>query len=729
MALSLGDWHGIYMLGSEYEARRANPCWSAVLRQLDSKLHLVSDLDAVLGRGLISVVLMEGDPDFLQSLFRLIPPSWPLLLLLPGGWTRPVMEGVHWLCVSHKQCGGVTTARVNVGRRGLPVIKFETVVQRTLGAVIQHSIRPSYCSGPDVASSMYCCEDRLHPWHMERDILLPTTFYKSGWGRRALEPRELGAAFDLPLWLLDDSTAFDWWFQHILHPRSVPVKIAGSVLRELLPSLEPVFVHHLSTAGRKHGGPSSPSRPAKRGRWLTEPYEEWRDGVLGTSLPHLPAFLPHGAWLDESIVTDSAVKSDDAVAPFWIWDGRIRGIYPWLTPSALAGFRSLALRWWRKSLFRSFLRYLSSRFGNDWRRLVHSPAPSKGGDSFSLSAVHAAGCTVLHQVLASTWWDWDVGSSLLFWRWNGLSQQRDAWAGTPIHVSGPLPDYHKPQRAPPIELRPKVAVKLSTVLQRGYLDQEPPISSMTDFFAVPKGDADIRMVYNGTSCGLNEVLWAPNFWLPTAESALRLLTPRSYCGDMDLGEMFLNFPMDSKLRPYAGVDLSSIEQDLPQGILQPGNNKVRWNRLFMGMLPSPFHAARQYYLAEEVAKGSPHDPINPCGFDEIRFNIPGSADYTPTRPWVMKWNLRMDDIAGDSVTYMDDIRTIGCNAENAWQVARRLGSRLQYMGIQDAPRKRRPPSKTPGAWAGSLLRKTMTITHLERNAPTMTSSRPHSKER
>ncbi|KAL7569776.1 hypothetical protein ACA910_005718 [Epithemia clementina (nom. ined.)] len=43
------------------------------------------------------------------------------------------------------------------------------------------------------------------------------------------------------------------------------------------------------------------------------------------------------------------------------------------------------------------------------------------------------------------------------------------------------------------------------------------------------------------------------------------------------------------------------------------------------------------------------------------------------------------------------------SAENAWQVGRRYTSQLQYLGIQDAPRKRRPPSKAPGAWAGLVI--------------------------
>ena len=40
----------------------------------------------------------------------------------------------------------------------------------------------------------------------------------------------------------------------------------------------------------------------------------------------------------------------------------------------------------------------------------------------------------------------------------------------------------------------------------------------------------------------------------------------------------------------------------------------------------------------------------------------------------------------------------------AWLAARKAGSTLSYLGLQDAARKRRDSSMTPGAWAGSLLR-------------------------
>jgi hypothetical protein len=44
------------------------------------------------------------------------------------------------------------------------------------------------------------------------------------------------------------------------------------------------------------------------------------------------------------------------------------------------------------------------------------------------------------------------------------------------------------------------------------------IKSVIDYFEVPKDD-DICLVYNGSSCGLNDCLWAPNFWLPMPGAA------------------------------------------------------------------------------------------------------------------------------------------------------------------------------------------------------------------
>jgi len=60
-------------------------------------------------------------------------------------------------------------------------------------------------------------------------------------------------------------------------------------------------------------------------------------------------------------------------------------------------------------------------------------------------------------------------------------------------------------------------------------------------------------------------------------------------------------------------------------------------------------------------------------------------------------------IACNTITYVDDLHTRGNTREEARQTSRRVASRLNWLGLQDAARKRRDPSLTPGPWAGSII--------------------------
>ena len=76
------------------------------------------------------------------------------------------------------------------------------------------------------------------------------------------------------------------------------------------------------------------------------------------------------------------------------------------------------------------------------------------------------------------------------------------------------------------------------------------VLSLTGYFSIPKGEGDICMVYDATKCKLNDALWAPNFWLPNMDNVADCATSASYFGDIDCGEMFLNFMLDPQLWPY-----------------------------------------------------------------------------------------------------------------------------------------------------------------------------------
>lgn len=317
------------------------------------------------------------------------------------------------------------------------------------------------------------------------------------------------------------------------------------------------------------------------------------------------------------------------------------------------------------------------------------------------------GLDVLDQVInTQSWWDWDNGSALLYWRWCTVRQREAARDGMQIFVRDKLPTSRRPARPPVKGQRKLIATKINKVRKRRYI-RRGVVKNLTDYFAVPKGDSDIRMVYNGTSSGLNDALWAPSFYMPVSNSVSRLLTYYTFCADLDLGEMFLNFPMDPAIRPYAGVDLTHLKLFLDDVELYKGTGNwlkivERWERLFMGMKPSPYNAVRYFYWAEEFARGNPQDPANALRYDRIIMNLPGMENHDPSEPSVMKWNDDMERLAGDVATFIDDLRTLGFDVENNWQVSRQVASRLQYLGIQNAPRKTRPPSQEPGAWAGCI---------------------------
>ena len=112
-----------------------------------------------------------------------------------------------------------------------------------------------------------------------------------------------------------------------------------------------------------------------------------------------------------------------------------------------------------------------------------------------------------------------------------------------------LPAYSKPQRLSKDKVtRERVIAKVNGVRSRGYINTGG-VKSTTSFFDVPKGDSDIRMVYDATKCGLNAALWTPNFFLPTIDSILCNADDNTWFGDIDLSEMFLNYWLDEELRP------------------------------------------------------------------------------------------------------------------------------------------------------------------------------------
>jgi hypothetical protein len=295
---------------------------------------------------------------------------------------------------------------------------------------------------------------------------------------------------------------------------------------------------------------------------------------------------------------------------------------------------------------------------------------------------------------SSTWWGWPKGSRIFFWRWPPESR-KIARDGFPSWLKDEFPVYRVPQRFEHVEVtRRQVAEKLLDVFMKGYI-APGLVKSLTSYFSVPKGEGDIRMVYDGTKCGLNKILWVPSFSLPDVDTLLSLVEESSWMGDIDIGEMFLNFPLDKHLQAYCGVDLKPY---LPQFA-----SWVMWVRCAMGLKPSPYVAIRYMLLASEVIRGDRLNPTNAMRYDAIRLNLPGQKSYNPSLPWVSKILADSERVASDFVGYVDDLRPVGGSEDACNKCARQISCILGYLGIQDASRKRMSASKNAGVWAGAVV--------------------------
>jgi len=80
-----------------------------------------------------------------------------------------------------------------------------------------------------------------------------------------------------------------------------------------------------------------------------------------------------------------------------------------------------------------------------------------------------------------------------------------------------MPYTQRLERAP--KLHNTIRIKLKKVYRLGHTCAGT-VSSLTFYFAVPKGEEGIHMLYDGTKSGLNDMMWAPWFPLPTIEAHL-----------------------------------------------------------------------------------------------------------------------------------------------------------------------------------------------------------------
>lgn len=384
-----------------------------------------------------------------------------------------------------------------------------------------------------------------------------------------------------------------------------------------------------------------------------------------------------------------ATKEDDAEVRCELWDkhlleGFSRPLNMDVLELSLTHLREGFLNVWKRNVQRSYFA---------WERRKISQGHTISPD------IREAARECIARASNSSWWHWNQGSRPFFWRWEE-EYQIVIREGLPPWFVGEMKPWTAPQRGPRnASVRKSVGEKLAVIEKKQYIEKGKIISLMP-FFHVPKGEKDVRMVYDGSASGLNDIIWSPWFTLPTVDCLLRALEPDYSMADNDVGEMFHNFMLHDDMRQHCGLDLTLYPLRVNAPVEVPCWR--RWTRLAMGLRSSPYNAVQGMLIAQEFILGDPADERNIFQWHVVRLNLPGSPTYSPGQAWVAK--IRKDGrVAADIFIYVDDVRSSAWDDNAAWLASQRTSSRLGYLGLQDAARKRREPGQETGAWTGSAV--------------------------
>jgi hypothetical protein len=590
------------------------------------------------------------------------------------------------ITLMHRNCGGVTTGEWTLyiySRSNSPVLSpVGKVAGRDLSTILNTKLEGMPCPKPPAFKGNDCGVHEVRPktYHgggllpwgaTNAKVVAPCIFSSTGWVRRQLAGSEVLKALDIPDEL--EGILASKQIKAICHDTTLlPLKVAIRII-DALPN--------------QHTGlpePPTMKRP-KLGSSNTPPL----------SCSEVPDQGAVACAVDRNA---KATKSDDAAVPEFLWD---RAISPSLDPAIVASLgviRKTAHRWWNRRLEREFFSWFRSEYPLVCIISLVCNNPHHR-NSVRVQRDWDAGMDCLRRSRGSNWWEWSDGSRPYYWRWP-IEYREIIRDGLPIWELDTLPTWLVPQRGEKVPyMHAAVRAKLIVVRGRRYIIPGT-VRSLTFLFAVPKGEHDIRLVYDGTKSGLNRSVWAPWFPLPTIETHLRCVEAGSFMGDIDIGEMFLNFMLHPRMQQYAGVDVTPF---FPEE-LGPDRQLIweHWGRCGMGFLFSPYQAVQGVLFADMQIRGDRFNPSNVFRWDRVILNLPGSETYSPSRSWVYK--IRSDGaLASDFTIYVDDVRTMGSTAEDERLAARAVASTLNSLGLQDAARKRREGSQTPGAWAGSIV--------------------------
>lgn len=528
-----------------------DPCWTTVLQHfLPSSCPLMVNPSADQLAPLAGFIdLCLSDEPWSPALRTVISALRIPSVILPRAPRRtPAPFRVVSLMLPHQDVGGVTTTAVRVvllSSRPLSPFTLPDVRRRSLGAILEETPsghpRPRPAPLDSLASVLLRATPPLYHGHgwlppnpsFATRILAPCLWHPPAtWVHRSLTWHELALAYGCA----SLSSCVPLGCRRAILSQLRPIECLGAALR---------WFHGVLVEVRG-GGVSSSSHPADAS--ISRPDSISRPEPCSTSHPEEATTVQAIASTDKAGVTKAeetdrtgltqatgagndilrriasrqraqkATKADSAPVPVELWDYMLYKYFPRELSideqetifDLAAKLRVLGLRVWRRKLWK------------EWQSLMPLPpaptsiaSPLRWREEYQrwwygwMQALgdHASfGQELVRRVGRATWWEWAGGSSLWYWRWPEEYRDR-AQFGLRIHQEGKAPRNRRGQQTiKDPDLLDKIKRKVLKVVDRDYIGPGSVVSLM-DYFDVPKGEDDVRIVYNGSSSGLNDILW------------------------------------------------------------------------------------------------------------------------------------------------------------------------------------------------------------------------------
>jgi hypothetical protein len=208
-------------------------------------------------------------------------------------------------------------------------------------------------------------------------VVCPSHFSFAGFGHRSLTGDESCSAFDIPNWMKPSPVLLQSLMDADVFSSMLLLQLFSAVLDETAPLLAPAF---------EIDKPAPPS---------VDVGDASSHGVL---LVDINKFLVH-SWIDPGLISEKAVKADDAGVATGMWDKRVSLVLS-VAVEAMNEIRAMILCRLRQRNTRSLISFLSNARGGDWMKKT---ARLRQASKRRLEAARAAALSGLRKRKGGGW--------------------------------------------------------------------------------------------------------------------------------------------------------------------------------------------------------------------------------------------------------------------------------------------------------------------------------------